>query len=68
MNQAGVSCERYSFIPQLRKSSINRVAYIEMIPGGKRHLKPGTVMGTWSKVFNHNTLSKKKGRGEGKEH
>lgn len=63
-----MSCKRYSFIPRLEKSSINRVAYIEMIPRGKRHLKPGMVMGTCSKVFSHNTLSKKKGRGEGKEH
>lgn len=63
-----MSCKRYSSIPRLQKSSINRVAYIEMIPGGKRHLKPRMVMGTRSKMFKQNTISKKKGREEGKEH
>lgn len=63
-----MSCKRYSFIPRLQKSSINRMAYIEMVPGGKRHLKPRMVTGTRSKLFKQNTISKKEGRGEGKEH
>lgn len=39
-----------------------------MIPGGKRHLKPRMVTGIQSKLFKQNTISKKEGRGEGKEH